>query len=67
MAKHLISPKIQNMMDIKKVLLQWFINILIKKTSGSGMKLVEELQKSIIKKLKKKKSTITFHRQYLGY
>ena len=26
------------MMDIKKVLLQWFTNFLIKKTSGSGIK-----------------------------
>ena len=38
MIKHLILLKIQNMMDIKEVLLQWFINFLIKKTSGSGIK-----------------------------
>ena len=41
------------MMDIKQVLLQWFINFLIKETSGSGIKneiisnkeLAEELHK----------------------
>ena len=43
-------------MDIKEVLLQWFINSLTKKTSGSGIKnenisnkkLAEELHKPII-------------------
>ena len=29
--KHIILPKIQNMMDIKEVLLQWFINISMKR------------------------------------
>ena len=29
--KHLISPKIQNMMDVKAYLLQWFVNFLIKR------------------------------------
>ena len=38
MIKHLILLKIQNLMDIKEVLLQWFINFLIEKTSGSGIK-----------------------------
>ena len=68
------------MMDIKGVLLQWFINFLIKKTSGgaatlvnksaakneniSNKELAEELHKTIIKKFKKRK-VITFHRQYL--
>ena len=36
--KHLILLKIQNVMDINVDLLQWFINFLIKKTSGSGIK-----------------------------
>ena len=31
MIKHSILPKILNMMDIKEVLLQWFIKFLIKK------------------------------------
>ena len=51
------------MMDIKDVLLQWFINSLIKKASRSGIKnenisnkeLAEELHKPIIRKLKKRK------------
>ena len=49
------------MMDIN--LLQWSINFLIKKTSGSGIKnenisnkqLAEELQKPIIRKFNKRK------------
>ena len=53
--------KIQNMIGIKDVLLLWFKNILIKKTSSSGVnneikqyqQLAEELHKPIIKKLKK--------------
>ena len=36
--KHLILLKIQNMMDINVYLLQWFINFLMKKTSGSGIR-----------------------------
>ena len=56
MIKRLILLKIQNIMDIKEVLLQWFINSLTKKTSGSGIKnenisnkkLAEELHKPII-------------------
>ena len=51
------------MMDIKEVLLQWFINSLIKKTSGSDIKdenisnkeLAEELHKSAIRKFNKRK------------
>ena len=51
------------MKDIKEVLLQWFINFLIKKSSDSGIKnkiisnneLAEILGKPIIKKLKKRK------------
>ena len=38
MRKHLILPKIQNMMDIKVKLLQWSLNFLIKKTSGERVK-----------------------------
>ena len=51
------------MMDIKEVLLLWFINILIKKKSAGGAikqnetkqneQLAEELPKSIIKKIEK--------------
>ena len=52
--KHLILLKIQNMMDINVYLLQWFINFLMKKTSGSGIsnnnisnkELAEELHKT---------------------
>ena len=48
-------------MDIKEVLLLWFITFFYKKTSGSGVnneikqneQLAEELHKPIIKKLKK--------------
>ena len=51
------------MTEIKGVLLQWFINFLIKKKSGGGIKnknmldqqLAEELHKPIIKKFKKTK------------
>ena len=38
MTKHLILLKIQNMMDVKVVLLQRFVNVLIKKTSGGVVK-----------------------------
>ena len=59
MIKHLMLLKIQNMMDIKEVLLPWFD----KKTSGSGIKnenisrkeIAEELHKAIIRKFKKQK------------
>ena len=49
------------MMDINVDLLQWFINFLIKKTSGRGIEnipnkeLAEELYKPIIRNLKKRK------------
>ena len=46
-------------MDIKEVLLQWFINVLIKKNSDlmtmSDQQLAEELNKSSIIKFKKRK------------
>ena len=56
------------MMNIKGVLLQWFINFLIKKTSGGAIKneiisnkeLAEELQNSIIRKFKKRKVYSSF-------
>ena len=72
--KHLILPKIQNMMDIKVVLLQWFVNFLIKNKTGGAIKneimsnkeLAEELQKPIIKIFNKNKSTLNIYRQYLG-
>ena len=38
MIKHLILLKIQNMIDIKGVLIQWFINFLIRKTSVGAVK-----------------------------
>ena len=55
-------------MNIKGVLLQWFINFLIKKTSGGAIKneiisnkeLAEELQNSIIRKFKKRKVYSSF-------
>ena len=57
------------MMDIKEILLQWFINSLIKnldqKSCGSGIKndnisnkeLAEELHKPILENLRKEKRT----------
>ena len=50
-------------MDIKEILIQWFINFLTKKTSISGIKngnmsnkeLAEELHKPIIRKSYKRK------------
>ena len=36
--KHLILLKIQNMMVVEGVLLQWFINFFDKKTSGGAVK-----------------------------
>ena len=54
--------KILNMMDIKEVLLLWFISFLIKKSEGSGIinnkeniQLADELHKPIIRKFKKRK------------
>ena len=59
---HLKQPKLQNTMDIKEVLLLWFISFLIKnKSSGvnndinENEELAQELHKPIIKKFKKKK------------
>ena len=54
----------QNMMDVNVDLLQWFVNFLRKKTSGSVIKdeniskkeLAEKLQKRIIRKF-----TLTFY------
>ena len=51
------------MIDINVDLLQWSVNVLMKKTSGSGIKnenvsnkeLAEELHKSIIKTFNKRK------------
>ena len=55
-------------MDIKEVLLQWFITFFDKKASGSGIKnenisnneLAEELHKPIIRKFKKTKVHLPF-------
>ena len=63
--KYLVLLKIQNMMDIKQVLLQWFINFLIKETSGSGIKneiisnkeLAEELHKPSLETFRKEEYT----------
>ena len=60
--KHLMLKKIQNMMDIKEVLLLWFIKFLIERflveqlniQYMSNQQLAEELHKSIFEKLKKK-------------
>ena len=60
--KHLMLKKIQNMMDIKEVLLLWFIKFLIERflveqlniQYMSNQQLAEELHKSISEKLKKK-------------
>ena len=60
----------QNMMDVNVDLLQWFVNFLRKKASGSVIKdeniskkeLAEKLQKRIIRKF-----TLTFYWQYLGW
>ena len=61
--KHLVLLKIQNMIDINVVLLQWFINF-DKKLSDSGVKseiilnqqLAEESHKPIIRKFKEQKA-----------
>ena len=67
-----------NMMDIKGVLLQSFINFLIKKTSGGTGKnknisnkelaeeLTEELQKLIIRKFNNRKVQTSFIDNILG-
>ena len=55
-------------MDTQKVLLQWFINFLINKTSGSAIKsenisdqqLAEELRKPIIRRLNKRQVHLPF-------
>ena len=72
MIKHLILLKIKNMIDIKGVLIQWFINFLIRKTSGGAVKneimqnkeLAEVLHKPILENFGKN-STFIFYRQYL--
>ena len=54
------------MMDIKEALLAWFLNFLIKKSSGSGIKsmpnqqLADELHKTAIKRLKRRKVLSSF-------
>ena len=61
-------------MDIKEVLPLWFINFLIKKVSGSGVnneikqnqQLAEELYKTIIKKIKKRKVYSSFKDNICG-
>ena len=50
-------------MDIKEVLLLWFINFLIKKTQGSGAnneQLAEKLHKPIIRKFKNRRVYSSF-------
>ena len=66
--KNMIFQKIQNMMDIKGVLLQWFITFFHKRTSGRAItnenltnkELAEELQKPIIKKINERKAHSSF-------
>ena len=71
--KHLILLKIRNMMVINVDLLQWFIKILIKKSSntqkGTGInsvvssenkQLAEELHKPIVRKFEKRKIYSSF-------
>ena len=73
MIKHLILLKIQNMIDIKGVLIQWFINFLIRKTSVGAVKneimqnkeLAEVLHKPILESFGEK-GTLIFYRQHLG-
>ena len=76
MIKHLILLKIQNMMDIKGILLQWFLVFFDKKTSatpannfaGSGIKnenisnkeLAENLHRPVIRKFMKRKVYSSF-------
>ena len=55
------------MMDIKEVLLLWFISFLIKKSEGSGIinnkeniQLADELHKPIIRKFEKRKVYSSF-------
>ena len=60
MIKRLVLLKIQNIIDIKEVLLQWVINCLIKKTSSGAIKnevvsnkeLAEGLNVLIVRKFK---------------
>ena len=62
------------MIEINVDLLQWFINFLIKKASGSGIKkekisikeLAEELLKPIIKKLNERKVDSSFMKIFEG-
>ena len=66
--KHLVLIKIQNMMDIKEVLLQRFISFFDEKTSGGAVKgeimpdqqLAEDFHKPIIKKIEKRKVHSSF-------
>ena len=68
MIKHLMLLKIRNLIDVNADLLQWFINSLIKKSSGrdiknenvSNKKLAEELHKPITRKFKKRKVHSSF-------
>ena len=68
MIKHLMLLKIRDMIDVNTDLLQWFINSLIKKSSGrdiktenvSNKKLAEELHKPITRKFKKRKVHSSF-------
>ena len=80
--KHLILLKLQNMMDINVDLLQWFINVLIKKLQVVPLclqinlllkmkicqtkELAEEFYKPIIIKSKKGKAHSTFIDNILG-
>ena len=69
--KHLILLKIQSIMDINADLLQLFMNFLIKKVSGGGVKsyimpnqrppgLAKQLNKPVIRKFEKRKVCSSF-------
>ena len=67
MVKHLILLKILNMTDIKEVLIQWFINLLLKSSDGAIKSEVIfilreniELHKLIIRKFEKQKVYSSF-------
>ena len=67
--KHLMLLNLQNIIDIKEVLLQWFIDFLKKRQlkgrtveneNISNKKLAEQLHKPLFKKFKKRKVNSSF-------
>ena len=51
--KHLILLKMQNIMDLKEVSLQWFINFLIKRLQAEQLKKKNISNKELAKELHK--------------